>query len=281
MKLVVVYNSKSGSALSARELKDAFMKHGHIVEKFVPLGNSLERHLKPYIALGATVAVVGGDGSINAVAQLLVGTKAVLVPLPGGTLNHFTKDLGVPQNLSDAIDRLGDSKVYTVDVASVNDTLFLNNSSIGLYPSSLAVRSRLENKWGKWPAAVIAAFRAFVYLRTYQLRINNKEITTPFVFVGNNIYHLDTLGLAERKKISQGILSVFVARTVSRWVLLKITFSSLIGKAHTLNEFDTYEVASLRVEARRPLLVSYDGEMSRMSSRVEYSIHPRSLKVRY
>lgn len=281
MKLVVVYNPKSGSALSVRELKDVFTKCGHVVEKLVPLGNSLSRDLKPYIVSGATVAVVGGDGSINSVAQLLVGTKAVLAPLPGGTLNHFTKDLNIPQNLDDATRRLSDSKVYAVDVASVNDTLFLNNSSIGLYPSSLAVRSRLEDKWGKWPAAVIAAFRTLMYFRTYNLRINDKEITTPFVFVGNNMYHLGTLGMAERKKINQGMLSVFVARTVSRRVLLKIALFSLIGKAHTLNEFDTYETALLQVEARHPLSVSYDGEMDHMSSRVEYSIHPGSLKVRY
>lgn len=281
MKLVVVYNPKSGSALSARELRDVFTKYGHIVERLIPLGDSLKRTLKPYLVSGATVAVVGGDGSINAVVQLLAGTKAVLAPLPGGTLNHFTKDLSIPQNLDDALEQLSDSKVYAVDVANVNGTLFLNNSSIGLYPSSLAVRNRLEDKWGKWPAAVIAAFRTLIYFRTYQLRINDKEITTPFVFVGNNMYQLDTLGMAERKKINQGVLSVFVARTVSRPVLLKIALFSLIGKAHTLNEFDIYETTLLQVEARHPLPVSYDGEMNYMSSHVEYSIHPSSLKVRY
>lgn len=281
MKLVVVYNPRSGSALPIRELKDAFIKRGHIIEKLVPLDGSLRRRLRPFIAAGETIAVVGGDGSINSVAQLVIETKAVLAPLPGGTLNHFTKDLGVPQNLNEAIGRLDNSKVHPVDVASVNGTLFLNNSSMGLYPSSLAVRSRLENKWGKWPAAIVAAFRTLIYFRTHQLLIDGKEIRTPFVFVGNNIYRLDKLGVVERKEINQGVLSVFVAKTVSRWALLKIALFSLVGKAHTLNEFDAYKTTSLQVQARRPLSVSYDGEVGIMSSRVEYKVRPRSLRMRY
>src|SRR5918993_391593 len=46
---------------------------------------------------GARVVVAGGgDGTVNAVASLLVGTDCALGVLPLGTLNHFAKDLGIP-----------------------------------------------------------------------------------------------------------------------------------------------------------------------------------------
>lgn len=77
----------------------------------------------------------GGDGTINAVASTLVGTDRTLGVLPLGTLNHFAKDLSIPLDLEEAARVCVAGHTARVDVGEVNNRIFLNNSSLGLYPS--------------------------------------------------------------------------------------------------------------------------------------------------
>lgn len=280
MNVVLVCNEKSGGGFSPDELTDMFRRHGIVVQQTVLLGDGFEKKLAPFIKRGATIAAVGGDGTISAVANLVAGTKAVLAPLPGGTLNHFVKDLGVPQDLDDALAALAAAKPRAIDVAKVNGRVFINNSSIGFYPSSLRERDRLEDKLGKWPAAIMASIHTMTRLKGYEVRLEGETLSTPFVFVGNNKYEIREPGLPERKRLDAGVLTVFVARRASRWSLAKIALLSLVGRAHLLEEFDVRMVKTVRIASRRKSIgVSRDGELSRMRLPLRYEVVPGALRV--
>ena len=60
--------------------------------------------------------------------------------LPLGTLNHFARDLGIPTDVDEAAKLIAAGKDRRVDVAEMNERIFINNSAIGLYP--LMVRDR-------------------------------------------------------------------------------------------------------------------------------------------
>lgn len=276
--MIVVYNPQSGGAISANAIRAAFKKHRLSVDELIAISdlNRINEHIKK----NARIAVVGGDGTISAVASKLVGTPVILVPLPGGTLNHFTKDLGIPQEMDKALGGLRTAKIRKIDTGSINDRIFVNNSSIGMYPTTLRMRRRYETYIGKWPAAVLAMLLALVQFRSYRISIGDKDVTTPFVFVGNNEYRLDTFGTAERRKLNAGHLCVFIAKTTSRWKVARIAFWTLAGRPHELDEFEVRSVESLVVHARRPFLqVAYDGEVRRMRTPLRYSSQKKSLHV--
>ena len=89
------------------------------------------------IALRAGVDVIvagGGDGTVSAVAAALVDTEVALGVLPLGTLNHFAKDLGLPLDLGGAVRVIAAGQTQRIDVGEVNGRVFINNSSLGLYP---------------------------------------------------------------------------------------------------------------------------------------------------
>jgi diacylglycerol kinase family enzyme len=181
-----------------------------------------------------------------------------------------------------AIARLKSATVHGVDVVNVNGEIFINNSSIGLYPSSLRFRNKFEKYLGKWLAAIIASIRAFVRLRTYNVTIDDETFRTPFVFVGNNQYQLDGVGGATRESLDKGDMSVFIARTSSHWALFKIALFALIGKARVLDEFDERKTKKLVIESRRKRLsVSHDGEVSRVKSPLVYEIKAGALRTLY
>jgi diacylglycerol kinase family enzyme len=281
MDIILVYNARSGSARTKDELYKMCLKHDIHITKFIRLDASLKKRLKPYINKKATIAAIGGDGTLSAVGACLAGSEAVFLPLPGGTLNHFIKDLGIPVDLEEALAKVKHSRVFLTDVAMVNNHLFINNSSIGLYPSSLSVRNELKPFLGKWLATVVAVLKAFLYFRTYVVTIENETFHAPFVFIGNNTYVIDKLGVAERRRLDEGMLSIFIARTTSRWRLLKIVFLTFVGKVGQLNEFEVRQVKSLTVRTKtKRLRVAYDGELVMLRSPLYYEVCPRHLKIR-
>src|SRR6187397_721074 len=83
------------------------------------------------------VVMGGGDGTMSAGAGGLAGTGKPMGVLPLGTLNHFARDLGIPNELEEAVRNVAEGVVREVDVGEANDRVFLNNSSLGLYPSAV------------------------------------------------------------------------------------------------------------------------------------------------
>lgn len=279
MKVVVVYNPKSGSAQPRSVLTRLFKQADIKVEGFIDVTKNFDMSITKYKNQSNIVVVgYGGDGTLSSIASQLVGTHAVFAPLPGGTLNHFTKDLGIDQDLKAAINRLTTAKIRMVDTARVNGRLFLNNSSIGLYPSSLTERSRIESSLGKWPAAIYASIRAFVRFKLYTVTIAHKTYKTPFIFVGNNRYDVESF--MARKSITNGVLNVHMITTTQRRALLKIAVLAIIGRAKQAEEFKTFETNDLTIHIKKHAVrVSYDGEHAKLSTPIHYEIQKKSLRV--
>lgn len=281
--VVVVYNKKSGSATDPSELKAIVEETGSTVKKMLKIDTKLHKNLRPYVRAGATIMAVGGDGTVSAVANLVADTNAVLVPIPSGTLNNFTKDLGIPQDISDAIRHCIKAKERAIDIAKMNDQYFINNSSIGIYPQSLRIRERTSRTVGKWPAALLGIVKALVHFRTYSVTIDKETFQTPFIFVGNNDYHLEDFDGSGRQRIDEGKLSIYIIKSTKRFDLIRTLLSVLLGRAQTLDSFDYRKASAIRISSKkhRRVSVSHDGEVSRVTLPITYSIQPRDLRIRY
>lgn len=280
MKITLVHNPRSGNARPLHKLRELFDAHNITISNIVPIKKGFEAKLKTPIENGEYIAVIGGDGTISTVAGLVASSNATLIPLPGGTLNHFTKDLGIDQDLETAIKNINTAKPRHIDIASVNGLFFINNSSIGMYPASLHARKRHEDTLGKWPAAIIGSLRALIRYRTYDVTINDQRLNTPFMFVGNNDYKLDTFGPAGRDTLTKGILSVYVLNSKTRWGLVKVFAHALTGKLNILNDFIAFKTTSFTITSRHMRLsVSRDGEVSHLTTPLTYKIKKAQLKI--
>lgn len=284
-RVLVVYNQKSGSSVSSKELRSYFVEAGFEVVSMISVSSSLRSRIEREVSKNPkmTVAAVGGDGTISAVAGILSGSDTPLIPIPGGTLNNFSKDLGVLQNIQEAIKRAAIAPIQRIDTAEINGTIFLNNSSIGLYPLSLRTRKVAQQKVGKWPAALYGIMRAFVRLRLYDIEINGTHIQTPFLFVGNNDYGFDQIssGFGRRGRLNGGTLSVYVIKGTTHWAVVKTLVSALFGRLREESSFLEYHVTSLHITSHRNrnVTVSHDGEFDSHAMPLTYRILPKSLRV--
>jgi diacylglycerol kinase family enzyme len=228
----------------------------------------------------------GGDGTVNAVARELMGTSITLGVLPLGTLNHFAKDLQIPQDLEGAARNLITGRAVPVDVGEVNGHIFLNNSSLGIYPHIVRLREEQQNKtdrskWVAFAQAFLSVLWHASFLRV-RLCVDGKELSykTLLIFVGNNKYETEGLNIGERRRLDAGELCVYVANGAGRVDLVRLAFLALFGRLHEASNFDALLTKQFSIEMRRPRTsVSMDGEVNQMNTPLNYLSHPGALRV--
>ncbi len=233
-----------------------------------------------------TIVAAGGDGTISAVAAAISESGKTLGVLPFGTLNHFSKDLNISAELEESVRVIAENHTAEIDIGEVNGQIFINNSSIGLYPQIVRRREMQQHRLGrgKWSAAfwaAIAVLRRYPFL-VIKLTIDGKEFTrkTPFVFVGNNEYEMDSFNIGGRKCLDAGSLSVYVLHRTGRMGLVRLALRSLFGILRQAKDFETFCTDEIIIETRhKKLLVAFDGEVKTMETPLHYRIRPNALRV--
>ena len=250
-------------------------------------GRGIAASVDDALEQGAKLIIAGGgDGTVNAVASRLLERDVVLGVLPLGTLNHFARDLGIPVELDAAAAVIASGHQRRVDVGEVNDRIFLNNSSIGLYPRIVIERER-EQRYlgvGKWPALARATWHALRHPESFSatVRVDGDAIErrTPFIFVGNNSYVLEGFGLGRRPRLDSGVLALYVLRPKTPFGLLWLGLRALLGIGSHAKDFDAIEATSFDIQGRHhEVEVATDGEVASATAPVRYRIRPRSLRV--
>ena len=288
---VVILNGSAGGGCNAEfasDLVDKFRAQGLLVHVTLAasgeeLIDTARRAVRDRIK---TVVAGGGDGTLNAVASALVGTGTAFGVLPLGTLNHFAKDLKIPLDLEGAIGTIAEGHTLQVDTGEVNGRIFLNNSSLGLYPDTVRERERQQKRLGrgKWLAffwAAIAALRRYPFLDvTISLDKGDYQRRTPFIFIGNNAYLMEGFNIGERKRLDAAQLSLYVVQRTGRLGLLALAMRALFGRLRQAKDFDVLAAKKILIKTRhRQIRVSTDGEVNLMQSPLDYRIRAASLKV--
>lgn len=293
MKAIVIINSGGGSFATLPKdnqinyLAELFRSANIDAEILLVKGHKiLESAQQASISNADIVVAGGGDGTISTVASTLVNKNIALGVLPLGTLNHFAKDLKIPQNLEEAIKTISQNHVTSCDIAQVNNLTFINNSSIGLYPQLVQKRDAQREKLGlgKWSAMLLAVFSTIFRFPMLQvsLEIDEKIIksNSPFVFVANNHYQMNLLNLGTRECLDKGQLCLYLANRVGRFGVIQLSLQALLGRLNQAKDFRIESAKEIWIETKkRRLRVALDGEVQRLKPPLHYRIIPSALKV--
>lgn len=286
----VIINAGSGSVeceTVEQNLQDLFNQNGVTAKiHLAKSGAEIIDLAKKAVAGEAEIVVAGGgDGTISAVASEVCRTDKIFGVLPLGTLNNFSKDLGIPQNLEEAVEIIAANNVKKIDVGEVNGRIFVNNSSIGLYPHIVKRREKQQRLgYGKWRSAFWAALKMLVRSPFFAVRLKNETgvriVKTPFVFVGNNEYEMDFFNIGRRARLDDGKLSVYFLHRSGRRGLFLLVVRTIFGRLKQTHDFEEINVEEITFETKKKrILVAFDGEVSTLQSPLHYKIHPKSLRV--
>jgi diacylglycerol kinase family enzyme len=287
----VIHNTRAGvrkhEALCDR-LDKIFQEHGirtecHAVEG----GRGIAALVQGAVRRGSfAVVAAGGDGTVSSVASGLVGSQSALGVVPVGTLNHFAKDMHIPLDVEGAAHTIAAGRVRAIDVGEVNGRFFVNNSSLGLYPSVVREREH-EQRLGRSKGAALlwatlAALRRHPSAEIRLVADDGKTVIrqTPLVFIGNNRYEMNGLKIGSRPSLETGKLAVYVLHREGALSLLRMGIEAVFGRLRNGVDFDFFLTNSVRIEVRRPRVpVATDGEVSTFVPPLIYRTHRRALRA--
>lgn len=289
-RAVVIGNASAGRGAAAAwsDIETRLAAHGVLARvELVRDGDGIAAAVERALVQRASLVVAaGGDGTVSAVASRLAGTSTPMGVLPVGTLNHFAKDLGLPLDLEAAIEVLAAGHRVAVDIGEVNGRTFVNNSSIGLYPRIVLdrERQRRQARRGKWAALLRACLHAALRYPVLQVEVEVAgeclQRRSPFVFIGNNRYHVEGFDIGQRTSLREGRLSLYLARDSGRLNLVRLAALALLGRLRQADDFEALDAAGFVITTRRKRLhVALDGEVAVLQAPLHYRVRAAALQV--
>ena len=212
--------------------------------------------------------------------------------VPQGTFNYFARTHGIPAEADAAVRLLLTAEPAPVQVAAVNDRLFLVNASLGLYPDLLQDREAYKARFGRNRFVAFGAGCATLLRAQRRLRLSidhggrKREVKTLTLFIGNNRLQLAQLGVdaaAQPRAIGEGgHLTAVMLRPIGTLGMLRLMLRGAVGslgEADSIErfEFDRIRVKPSRVQGGRGVKVAFDGEVAWMQPPLVFKVHERPL----
>lgn len=283
MELIpAIINRKAGTAAeAAAALNEAGGFEIHEVDP-----EEIRRTAKDLVARKPKrILVCGGDGTVCTVAHVLANTGVELALVPGGTLNHLAKYLGLPEDLAEAAKLARAGVTRQLDAGRINDRMFLNTSSVGAYEIFVRRRDRLEKRWGYTIASIIAGLQILLRTPVFAIRVEvdgvEQVYRTPLVFVGVGERELRIPSLGGRMDRGNRGLHLMIVRhrTGARLASLALQAAARgVEAVARTPAMDSLIVTKCTVELRNDT-ASIDGELIQVDPPLEYEFMPDALTV--
>jgi diacylglycerol kinase family enzyme len=233
--------------------------------------------------------VSGGDGTLSAALGAAAGTALEVAVFPGGTLNHFARDAGIPlDDPAAALDIAANGTPRPVDLGYVNGHAILNTSSVGLYTEFVRRREHLEHWLNYRLASVAAAAGVWRDRRVVDVDLETADGThgrfrTALLFVGIHERILGPAGLGMRRPGGARALHILVVKAPAPLRVRRLAFQPPGGGIHGLvpeKAMESYLTSKATVEmAEEPGSIAIDGELLPAVSPLRYQFEPEAVKV--
>jgi len=273
--VVLVINPASGSGTGARVIDEVQreLPNAEIVE--LDGDDDIEAVLREAAERAEVLAVGGGDGTVSRAAGIALDAGVPFAVFPGGTFNHFAKDLGC-DTVAKTVAAIREGSVGCVDVLRLNETgTVINTASIGAYPAFVRTREKLEHKIGKPLAGAYALFHTLRREAPVRIAYDNKELQTSLFFLGNSVYLPSGFAPSRRSRMDDGLIDVRILETGRPLSTFRIVTSLALGRlvrSPLYHEMRVPEFHFKVIDGPTPL--AHDGE-------VELSLDEASFKVNY
>lgn len=274
-------NTTAGSAQAARDAIAADPRFA--LREATP--QALPDALRAEAARGTPrVLVAGGDGTVTLAARALAGSDTALAILPGGTLNHFARDLGLPTDDAAAcLECAVRGTARPVDAATLEGELFLGTSAVGAYVKFVRTRERLEGMGlGYRLSTFLASLWTWLMLHAFTVVVRaggrpgdvERQYRSPLVFVAVGERGLAAPDIGGRVPGGARALQLMIVHTASRMGVIALAARMAAGGLDGVAgdpALDVSLVDACEVRLRRPWgRVAMDGELAMLRAPLHY-----------
>jgi YegS/Rv2252/BmrU family lipid kinase len=289
MKLRIVFNPRSGrqrrNASVLPMLRD-FISSRSLDADLVCTegpGHATEIAREAVVAGCLRIVAVGGDGTVNEVAQALIHTPAALGLVPFGSGNGLALHLGLPTTLSDALELATGAagRVAELDTGIANGLPFVNAMGLGLDAEVSRRFNRLARRG--LPAYASTAFAAFLSRKTERFHIaagdHIETVDALLIAVANSDQYGNHAKIAPHARVDDGVLDLVLVRPVGLFAAGMLGARLFLGSIDRSSRVRRIRAARFVVDRPSGGLIHTDGETHMAGPRVEIGVRPRSLRV--
>ncbi len=282
---VLLMNPKSGGGKVERfHLVEEARRRGIEPIVLTP-GDDLRRLAQQAVDRGADVlGMAGGDGSQALVAGVAAHRGVGFVCVPAGTRNHLAMDLGLDRDdVVGALEAFGAAVERRIDLGLVDDRVFVNNATMGLYAKIVQSPAYRDRKAGT--ALDMLPGMLGPHAAPFDLRFTGPDGTdhesVHLILVSNNRYELGhPEGFGSRRRIDAGTLGIVTARLQSPSEAARFARMQVSARPRRPGGWVEWTGTSFEVRSGQPVEVGIDGEALLLDPPIRFRIVPGALRVR-
>jgi diacylglycerol kinase family enzyme/membrane-associated phospholipid phosphatase len=278
--VVLVVNPASSGGTGARIIDE--VRESLPQTEIVELGedDDVEEVLRKAAERAEVLAVGGGDGTVSCGASVAVEAGVPLAVFPGGTFNHFAKDIGC-DSVGKTVNAIRRGSVACVDMVCLNEGhMVINTASIGAYPAFVQTRERLEHRIGKPLAGLYAMLHTLNRDEPVRIAYDNKTLQTSLFFLGNSTYLPSGFAPSRRTRMDDGLLDVRILETGRRFSRVRILAALALGRLERSPLYHELRVPEFTFRAvDGPTVLAHDGEVGTEVTEASFSVRYRALPV--
>lgn len=227
------------------------------------------------------VVAIGGDGSINEIASVLIHTSTALGIIPNGSGNGLAHYLNIPFNVKKAVQIINEFKHITIDTASINNIPFVSVAGIGF--DALVAKEFAQSKTrGFFSYLKIIVFNYLVYFRKkYILYVNNKKIKRKAMMISlanSNQFGYNSV-IAPDAKINDGYINVCIIDKVPVFEAGIISLLLFLKKIDISKRIEIFKCKEITVLQNKNRVVHIDGDPTYQGKKLVFKVIPASLKI--
>jgi YegS/Rv2252/BmrU family lipid kinase len=224
------------------------------------------------------IVAVGGDGTMNEIAQPLVGLQMPIGIIPLGSGNGLARHLGLPLTLDSALKRLFEGKAITIDSAQVNDIPFFCTAGMGF---DAYVGHLFSQQQERGLATYInVSFRSYWSYKPQTFRLNGVDTHAFSLSFANAGQFGNNAWVAPQANLQDGMLDVCTIKPFPKWYGTSLAYQLFTKQLKPSRFIDYQSLREAVVETDIPPMIHYDGEPFQMNTtRIEVKINPASLRV--
>jgi diacylglycerol kinase family enzyme len=281
--LIINPNSGGGKAERFNLIEEA--RKRSIEPLLLGPGDDLSSLAKHAVTRGADViGMAGGDGSQALVAAVAMEEDVAHVCVPAGTRNHFALDLGLDRDdVVGALDAFTDGVERRVDLARLNERIFVNNASLGIYARVVQSDSYRDAKLGTWRQMLPDMMEREAYCCDLEFDVPDTTdwAGASLVIVSNNPYQLRRFrGAGTRPHLDTGRLGIFTTRLSGAAAVAKLVTLGTIAQQRRFGSVRQWSSLEFEVRASEPVAVGLDGEALLLVPPLRFISLPGALRIR-
>ncbi len=217
------------------------------------------------VAAGVDVVIAaGGDGTLNEVVQGLAGTDVALGVLPMGTMNVWAREVGIPLNLSGALQVLLEGEHRRMDLGSANGRYFLLFAGIGADGKITSmIEHHLLKRLGLFSYIIAGAVVGLGPLDFHlRLRVDGRSFRTraSLIIIGNTRLYGGLMTFTGQAYGDDGLLDMCIVRRQGLVGRLRVILNAL-RRHYPLGARVSYErFRTVTIDSPVPVPIQVDGE---------------------